>query len=61
MAKFEFVPNRYYTIAAKATGHVLEVADFDLENGGVIQLWDDVGTESQQWKIVAVEDRKSVV
>ena len=30
MAKFEFVPNRYYTIAAKATGHVLEVGDSSL-------------------------------
>ena len=51
-AKSNIVSNRYYKITAKQSGKVIEVEDFSQENGAVIQLWEDIGADSQQWKIV---------
>ena len=44
-------PDAYYTIAA-ANGRVLEVADFNTENGAAIQLWSYAGHPWQQWQFV---------
>lgn len=41
--------NAYYTIAA-ANGKVLEVANFNTEDGAAIQLWDYSGQPWQQWR-----------
>ena len=41
-------PDAYYTIAA-ANGRVLEVADFNTENGASIRLWSYEGQPWQQW------------
>ena len=38
----------YYTIAA-ANGRVLEVADFNTENGASVRLWSYEGQPWQQW------------
>ena len=43
----------YYTIAAP-NGRVLEVANYNTENGAAIQLWDYAGEAWQQWSFVAV-------
>lgn len=43
----------FYTIAA-ANGKVLEVANFNTENGAAIQLWDYSGHPWQQWRFEAV-------
>ena len=43
----------FYTIAA-ANGRVLEVADFNTEDGAAIQLWDYSGQPWQQWQFEAV-------
>ena len=56
MAKSEFVSNRYYNHRGQEHRPCLEVADFDLENGGAIQLWDNAEGESQQWKILDAGD-----
>ena len=45
--------NAFYTIAAP-NGRVLEVANYNPENGAAIQLWDYAGEEWQQWCFVAV-------
>ena len=44
-------PDKFYTIAS-ANGKVVEVADFNTENGAAIQLWDYAGEEWQQWVFV---------
>ena len=44
-------PDKFYTIAS-ANGKVVEVADFNTENGAAIQLWDYAGEEWQQWAFV---------
>ncbi|MEG1932757.1 MAG: RICIN domain-containing protein, partial [Pygmaiobacter sp.] len=54
--KANIVANKYYSILAKESGKALEVGDFNLENGGSVQIWDNAFAESQQWKIVEVED-----
>ena len=41
-------PDAYYTIAA-ANGRVLEVADFNTENGASVRLWSYEGQPWQQW------------
>lgn len=41
-------PGAYYTIAA-ANGRVLEVADYNTENGALIRLWSYEGQPWQQW------------
>ena len=43
----------FYTIAA-ANGRVLEVADFNTEDGAAIQLWDYSGQPWQQWRFESV-------
>lgn len=51
-AKNGIVSNRYYTITAKQSGKAMEVENFSQDNGGLIQLWENNSTESQEWKIV---------
>ena len=41
-------PEAFYTISA-ANGRVLEVADFNTENGASVQLWSYEGQPWQQW------------
>ena len=47
--------DKYYTIPA-ANGKVVEVADYNTENGAAIQLWDYAGEEWQQWSFVRAGD-----
>ena len=47
--------DKYYTITA-ANGKVVEVADFNPENGAAIQLWDYAGEDWQQWSFVRAGD-----
>ena len=47
--------DKYYTITA-ANGKVVEVADYNTENGAAIQLWDYAGEEWQQWSFVRAGD-----
>ena len=42
---------KFYTIAA-ANGKVIEVKDYNTDNGAKIQLWDNVNAEWQQWGFV---------
>ncbi|MEG1873743.1 MAG: RICIN domain-containing protein [Ruthenibacterium sp.] len=42
------VSGTYYIIAAP-DGRVLEVADFDHNNGAAVQLWKNEGADSQMW------------
>lgn len=42
-------PDAYYTIAA-SNGRVLEVADFNTENGASVRLWSYEGQPWQQWQ-----------
>ena len=44
-------PDACYTIAA-ANGRVLEVADFNTENGASVRLWSYEGQPWQQWFFV---------
>ena len=46
---------KFYTISA-ANGKVVEVADYNIDNGAKIQLWDNVNAEWQQWNFVAAGD-----
>ena len=45
----------YYTIAA-ANGRVLEVADFNTENGASVRLWSYEGQPWQQWAFEETAD-----
>lgn len=45
----------YYTIAA-ISGRVLEVADYNTDNGAAIQLWNYEGQPWQQWTFEEVLD-----
>ena len=45
----------YYTIAA-AGGRVLEVADFNTENGAQVRLWSYEGQPWQQWAFEEAAD-----
>ena len=47
-------PDAYYTIAA-ANGRVLEVADFNTENGASVRLWSYEGQPWQQQFVEAAE------
>ena len=51
-------PDAYYTIAA-ANGRVLEVADFNTENGASVRLWSYEGQPWQQWQFVEAGGRAS--
>ena len=44
-------PDKFYTIS-NADGKVIEVADYNTENGAAIQLWKNVGEPWQQWRFV---------
>ena len=46
---------KFYTISA-ANGKVVEVADYNIDNGAKIQLWDNANAEWQQWNFVAAGD-----
>lgn len=48
-------PGGYYTIAA-ANGRVLEVADFNTENGAQVRLWSYEGQPWQQWAFEEAAD-----
>ena len=52
-AQSVILEDAFYTIAAP-NGRVLEVANYNPENGAAIQLWDYAGEEWQQWSFVAV-------
>ena len=43
--------NEYYLIKAP-NGKVLEVKNFNTENGAAIRLWDYAGHPWQQWRFV---------
>ncbi len=45
--------NTVYQIAA-ADGRVLEVADFSVENGASVQLWENANIDSQKWLLAEV-------
>lgn len=49
--------NLFYTIKAK-NGKVLEVEDFNTDNGAHIRLWDDDGHPWQQWQFVEAGERR---
>ena len=52
--------NEFYLIKAP-NGKVLEVKNFNTENGAAIRLWDYAGHPWQQWKFVdAGEGRSSL-
>lgn len=52
-AQSVILADAFYTIAA-ANGRVLEVANFNTEDGAAIQLWDYSGQPWQQWRFEAV-------
>ena len=43
--------DKFYTISA-ANGKVVEVADYNIDNGARVQLWDNANAEWQQWGFV---------
>ena len=45
--------DKFYTISA-ANGKVVEVADYNTDNGARIQLWDNANAEWQQWSFERV-------
>ena len=47
IAQTVITEGKYYTINA-ANGKVVEVADYNIENGAKIQLWDDANAEWPQ-------------
>ncbi len=49
------VENEYYLIKAP-NGKVLEVKNYNTENGAYIQLWDYAGQPWQQWRFVDAGD-----
>lgn len=49
------VSNTVYTISDK-DGRVLEVANFNFDNGAAVQLWDNAKEDSQKWLIVEVAE-----
>ena len=52
-AQSVILEDAFYTIAA-ANGRVLEVANYNPEDGAAIQLWDYSGQPWQQWRFEAV-------
>ena len=55
MTQTVIADGKFYTISA-ANGKVMEVADFNMDNGAKIQLWDNANVEWQQWGFVAAGD-----
>ena len=54
-AQVVLLENEYYLIKAP-NGKVLEVKNFNTENGAAIRLWDYAGHPWQQWKFVDAGD-----
>ena len=48
-------PDAFYTIAA-TNGRVLEVADFNTENGASVRLWSYEGQPWQQWQFEEADE-----
>ena len=55
IAQTVITEGKFYTISA-ANGKVVEVADYNIDNGAKIQLWDNANAEWQQWNFVAAGD-----
>ena len=55
IAQTVITEGKYYTINA-ANGKVVEVADYNIDNGAKIQLMDNANFEWQQWGFVAAGD-----
>ena len=51
IAQTVIAEDKFYTISA-ANGKVVEVADYNMDNGAKIQLWDNADKEWQQWGFV---------
>ena len=51
IAQTVITEDKFYTIAA-ANGKVVEVKDYNTENGAQSQLWDNANAEWQQWSCV---------
>ena len=49
IAQTVLTEGKFYTISA-ANGKVVEVADYNIDNGAKIQLMDNANFEWQQWK-----------
>lgn len=52
IAQTVLTEGKFYTISA-ANGKVVEVADYNIDNGAKIQLMDNANFEWQQWNFVA--------
>ena len=55
IAQTVLTEGKFYTISA-ANGKVVEVADYNIDNGAKIQLMDNANFEWQQWNFVAAGD-----
>ena len=55
IAQTVLTEGKFYTISA-ANGKVVEVADYNIDNGAKIQLMDNANFEWQQWNLVAAGD-----
>ena len=55
IAQTVLTEGKFYTISA-ANGKVIEVADYNIDNGAKIQLMDNANFEWQQWNFVAAGD-----
>ena len=55
IAQTVLTEGKFYTISA-ANGKVVEVADYNIDNGAKIQLMDNANFEWQQWGFVAAGD-----
>ena len=55
VAQTVIAEDKFYTISA-ANGKVVEVADYNTDNGAKIQLWDNANAEWQQWGFVREGD-----
>ena len=51
VAQTVITEDKFYTISA-ANGKIVEVADYNTDNGAKIQLWDNANAEWQQWGFV---------
>ena len=51
IAQTVLTEGKFYTISA-ANGKVVEVADYNIDNGAKIQLMDNANFEWQQWNLI---------
>ena len=49
---FEPVGDGLYKIVSKLSGRCLDVVGMSMEDGAGIQIWDYMGGDNQQWRIV---------